>query len=109
MNRYLLIRRLSGPAFLILTGVLALLNEVHVLPWHKSWPLYLILWGLLKLAQRMALSDIDVEGYPGYPDGYPPAPGAGPSAPPAPSASGMATTAIIPAPDSGPEAHEWRP
>ena len=68
MSRYILIRRLRGPAFLLLVGVIALLAQAHILGWDKSWPLYLILWGVLMLAERAALA---AEG------GYPPPPYAG--------------------------------
>ena len=54
MSYYFMIRRLRGPAFLLLVGVLALLNQAHILSWGKSWPLYLILAGLLALAERAA-------------------------------------------------------
>jgi hypothetical protein len=56
MSRYILIRRLRGPAFLLLVGILALLAQAHILGWDKSWPLYLILWGVLMLAERAALA-----------------------------------------------------
>lgn len=56
MNRYMMIRRLRGPAFLLLVGVLALLAETHIISWMKSWPLFLILAGVLMLAERAALS-----------------------------------------------------
>lgn len=64
MSRYALIRRLYGPAFLLLVGVNALLNQADILDWGKSWPFYLILWGVLKLAERAALAS---EGYPQWP------------------------------------------
>ncbi|HEY1766413.1 MAG TPA: hypothetical protein VGG26_02090 [Terracidiphilus sp.] len=64
MNRYILIRRLRGPAFLLLVGIMALLSQAHILSWGKSWPLYLILGGVLLLAERAALA---AEGYPPYP------------------------------------------
>ncbi|WP_420237867.1 hypothetical protein ACOBR2_20125 [Telmatobacter bradus] len=64
MNRYLLIRRLYGPAFLLLTGVNALLSQADILGWGHSWPFYLILLGVLKLAERAALA---VDGPPIYP------------------------------------------
>jgi hypothetical protein len=64
VSRYILIRRLRGPAFLLLLGVNALLAEAHILGWWQSWPLYLILGGVLLLAERAALS---AEGYPTYP------------------------------------------
>lgn len=66
MNRYILIRRLRGPAFLLLVGVIALLAQANILSWGQSWPLFLILAGLLLLAERAALAG---EGYPSYPGG----------------------------------------
>ncbi len=56
MNHYIMIRRLRGPAFLMLVGVLALLNQMDILSWGKSWPLLLILAGVLALAERAALA-----------------------------------------------------
>jgi hypothetical protein len=67
MSRYILIRRLRGPAFLLLVGVMALLAQADILSWGKSWPLFLILAGVLLLAERAAMAS---EG------GYPPPPGA---------------------------------
>src|ERR1700739_2804835 len=55
MNSWLLIRRLRGPAFLILFGITALLNQWGVLSFSRSWPLYLILAGVIGLAERAAL------------------------------------------------------
>ncbi len=71
MSRYMLIRRLRGPAFLLLVGVIALLAQAHILSWAHSWPLYLILAGVLALAERAALA---AEGYP-PPYGGAPGPG----------------------------------
>lgn len=84
MNRYIMIRRLRGPAFLLLVGVLALLAQAHILSWGKSWPLYLILAGVFALAERAAFA---AEG------GYPPAPypGAPYSGAPYPGAPGQST------------------
>jgi hypothetical protein len=64
MNRYILIRRLRGPAFLLLVGVNALLAQAHILSWGHSWPFYLILAGVFQLAERAALAS---EGYPQFP------------------------------------------
>jgi hypothetical protein len=106
MSRYILIRRLRGPAFLLLVGALALLNQADLLSWGKSWPLFLILGGVLALAERAAIA---TEGpyaaapYPGtqYPGAqypgtqYPGAPypgGVNPAAAPA-----QETSAIVPA------------
>lgn len=52
MNRWYQIRRLRGAVILILVGVLALLNQWHVLRWGTSWPLFLIALGLLLLVER---------------------------------------------------------
>src|SRR3984885_6530339 len=56
MNTWLLIRRLRGPAFLIMVGITALLNQWGVLSFSRSWPLYLILAGVIGLAERAAPS-----------------------------------------------------
>jgi|SRR5579863_8686035 len=89
MNRYILIRRLRGPAVLLLIGVMALLSQADILGWGQSWPLILILLGLLLLAERAALATAD----------YPP-PTAGPWQNAAQGAGSQPTTpgtAIVPA------------
>ena len=99
MSRYIMIRRLRLPAYLLLVGALALLDEGHIMSWGKSWPFFLILAGVIALAERAALAS---EG--GYPQ--PPYPGA----PNPRSATGIPPypgqpTATVPAqsPDSGNE------
>jgi hypothetical protein len=66
MSRYILIRRLRGPAILLLIGTLALLHQMGAIPyfWRLFWPLLLITLGLLLLAERAALAS---EGYPIFP------------------------------------------
>ena len=54
MSGWYQIRRLRGAVFLILIGVLALLNQWNILSWSASWPLFLIVLGLLMLAERAA-------------------------------------------------------
>lgn len=54
MNRWYQIRHLRGGAILILIGVLALLNQWRIMSWDKSWPFFLIVLGLLALAERAA-------------------------------------------------------
>lgn len=69
MNNYILIRRLRGPAFLLLVGINALLAQAHLLGWSESWPFYLILAGVIMLAERaaMATSNPVPPPYPGAP------------------------------------------
>jgi hypothetical protein len=63
MTQWLLIRRLRGPAFLLLIGIMAMLHEWTDFGFGRSWPLLLILGGLLALAERAALAHADFEGY----------------------------------------------
>jgi len=80
MNRYIFLRRLTGPAILLLLGIVALLNQVHVVRFEIFGPLLLILLGVLKLAERVVLSSAPYSGDP-YPYQYP---GATPPPPAAP-------------------------
>lgn len=91
MSRYIMIRRLMGPAILLLIGVLALLRQFDVIPhlWRLFWPLLLILIGVIKLAERAALAS---EGYPPYVYGPQGAPGAAPAQPGPPNPG----TSIVP-------------
>lgn len=98
MNRYILIRRLRGPAILLLIGVVALLHQTGVIShfWHLLVPLLLILIGLLLLAERAALSADGgfASGYPGSPYPGAPYPGALGAAPQSPAPE---STLIVPA------------
>jgi hypothetical protein len=119
MNQYLFLRRMRGPIFLLTFGITAILDVYTPIDYGKSWPLYLIVWGLLKVAENAILAQNPplppaqwpgAPGYGTYPDpgqpgyqyspagypqpGYPPAPSA-PGAQPGGSAS---TTAIVPSP-----------
>ncbi len=81
MSRYVMIRRLRGPVFLLLVGVLALLAQANILPWRRSWPLFLILFGVIMLAERAALaaeddnSPLSSPADPSADTGIPPYPG----------------------------------
>jgi hypothetical protein len=86
---------LYGPAFLLLVGVNALLNQAGILHWGQSWPFYLILIGVLKLAERAALA---ADGYPQWPTppqqpGWPPQGMPFQGAPPAPAPESAQTPA----------------
>lgn len=103
MNRYILIRRLTGPSILLLLGIMALLSEAHLAHFYLFFPLLLILIGVLKLAERAALAAED--GYPMPPQPWGAYPGApqphGPvGQPPGPAAN--AGTSIVPAHDFNP-------
>ena len=114
MSRYILIRRLRGPAVLLLIGVLALLYQMGAVShfWRLFWPLLLILMGVLLLAERAVLAE---EGYPFFGGGPwdganypivrnpdPGSPGAGQSAAPGtPANPEQTSTAIVPAHDFG--------
>jgi hypothetical protein len=96
MNQYYLIRRLRGPAILLLIGILALLDATGVIHrfWHLFWPLLLIMLGVLLLAERAALAS---EG------GYPIWPFSGSNGGVPPSGVGVTppqeqSTSIVPAP-----------
>ena len=98
MNRYFLIRRLRWPAVLLLAGCVALLKQTGVIEhfWSLFVPLFLIIMGLLLLAERMSLTaDGD------FPAGYPGSPYAGSPYPSAPAATPVQpaaaeTTSIVP-------------
>jgi Domain of unknown function (DUF5668) len=93
MNQYIFLHRIQGPAMLLTFGVCALLDQWDILSFGRSWPLYLIVLGVIKLAQRAALATAEPPPYqPGY-AGYP----MGGVAPTGPAA---ASTALVPT-DSG--------
>ena len=113
MNSYIWIHRIKGPAMLLVFGITALLNEWDIISYGKSWPLYLIVLGVLQLAERAAWSQIQQDQYAQYAaqQGQPyggPIPGAAPgqyppqypaqyppSAPP-PAAPGSSSLSITP-------------
>ena len=70
MNQYIFLQRIQGPVLILTVGVAALLDQWHILSFGRSWPLYLIVLGILKLAQRAALSM--AEPPPVYQQGYAP-------------------------------------
>jgi hypothetical protein len=49
-----IVRALNASVWLLLVGVLMLLNEYDVLLWRRSWPLFIILAGVMALVQRAA-------------------------------------------------------
>jgi len=63
MTQWVLIRRLRGPAFVLLVGIMAMLHEWTDFGFTRSWPLFLILAGVFALAERAALAQATFEAY----------------------------------------------
>lgn len=102
-----MIHRLTGPAILLLLGVVALLHQAHVVRFSIFVPLLLILIGVIKLAQRaMYASDPNVAGGPYYGGPYPPQgyPGAPYQGTPYPGTQYPGTSYQAPAPTAPPAA-----
>jgi hypothetical protein len=68
---------MMGPAMMVTAGVLGLLASGHILGWHNSWPVFLIVAGAIRLAQMSASTEGHVEYVPPTP------PSAAPPIPPA--------------------------
>lgn len=75
-------RSLMGPAMIMTTGVLWLLDEMSVIEWGHSWPVFLIVLGLIKVLQGNASSTGHVDYLPNSPAN--PAPPTTPVEPPQP-------------------------
>jgi hypothetical protein len=71
---------LRGSIWVILVGVLFLLDSFDIVSWDHSWPLFIIVAGLMAIFRRMSYNPVAVPVYP-----YPVPPVAPP--PPAPSTS----------------------
>lgn len=91
MNSYIFLHRIKGPVILVVFGITALLNQWHILSYGESWPLYLIAWGLLQLAERAAWSQAQqLNQYPAPPPGNSGTWGGGQSAqPPSPPSTAL--------------------
>jgi hypothetical protein len=87
-----LFRAAAGASWLALVGLLFLLNDFGILTWSHSWPLFIILAGVMAVFKRAAYSTAAAMPYnPQFPYGTPPAPQ--PSAEPTGPAAG---TSIVP-------------
>jgi len=51
----MLIRAIRGPLMLIALGILLLAQRFSDFGFHRSWPILIILFGVLKLAERAVL------------------------------------------------------
>lgn len=55
-----LMRAIRGPILLITLGLLFVADYFGSFPFYKSWPVLLIVFGALKLAERAFVSDPNV-------------------------------------------------
>ena len=58
-NAWLLVRAVRGPLLLMTLGGLLLLHRFEDISFTKTWPVLLIVLGLMKLFERVALHSVD--------------------------------------------------
>jgi len=79
--RIRIFRAARGAVWTILIGVIFFLADFNILSWGRSWPLFLILAGVMTFLERAIYAGArptqPPPGYPGY--GYPPAPPTAPA------------------------------
>ena len=63
---------LRGSVWIILVGVLFLLSTFNILSWGRSWPLFIIVAGLMTFFERTAYSSAATPVYPAPPAAPPP-------------------------------------
>lgn len=56
--RVRLFRAARGPVWIVLVGVLFLLDTFNILSWGRSWPLFIIVGGLMTFFERTAYSAV---------------------------------------------------
>ena len=105
MNQYLFLRRMRGPIILLTFGITAILDEYAGVSYAHSWPLYIIVWGLLKLAENAILAQnppATPAPWPGYQAGAQAqgTPGATTYTGAMPSDTATPATTIVPPPDN---------
>jgi len=87
--RYRLFCALRGSVWVILVGVLFLLDSFDILSWSHSWPLFIIVAGLMTIFRRVSYP---IGAYP-YPNPYPNPYNAPPAAQP-PSSPGSSVSIV---------------
>ncbi len=65
---------IRGPILLITIGVLFVLDHNGVFSFDRTWPLLIVVFGLLKLAERLGGGAMTEPPYPQYPPPPPPPP-----------------------------------
>ena len=83
--QYRLFRALRGSVWVTLVGVLFLLDTFDILSWGRSWPIIIIVAGLMAIFQRVSYNTVLSTPYP-----YP----APPSPPPSPSPPDPGTSIV---------------
>lgn len=84
-------RGMMGPAILVTLGILLLLSEMNVVAFDYTWPVLLIVIGVVKVLQ----SNASMQGhqqyppYPGYPTVPPQVPPAAPGGTPGSNQAGV--------------------
>ena len=57
-RRALFVQAVRGPILLITIGVLFAMHQAGVLQFSRTWPLIIIMIGLLKLIERLAMPQV---------------------------------------------------
>jgi hypothetical protein len=96
--RWRLAHALSGCTWLVLVGVVMLLDSLHILRWGSSWPIFLIGAGILLMLRHSLMT--------GYVPPVPPYPPH--AAPPAPATPATTSTDIVPTTPTGSDTQEGR-
>ena len=89
--RLRLVRALQSSVWVVLVGVLFLLDNLNILSWGRSWPLFIIVGGVMAFVQRSASTATQQVPYTSYAATTPQPPPVPPS--PAPQEPG---TSLIP-------------
>jgi len=74
LSRWRLARAVHSSFWIVLTGVVWLLHVLGIIPWSRSWPIYLIAAGVMLLVNRSFYSYSGYNPYPGAPAAQPPVP-----------------------------------
>jgi hypothetical protein len=86
LYRIRLFGALRGSVWIILVGLMFLLANFNILSWGRSWPLFIIVAGLMVLAEKTVVNSTAVPMYPMPPYTPPPSPGPITTPPPAQAA-----------------------
>ena len=86
--RYRVFHALRGPVWIVLVGVMFLLDSFGILSWGRSWPLFIIVAGLMAVLRGVAYSGAPAGG-PYYPPNAPAQPPPASTTPPPPTSSSI--------------------